>query len=109
MFEIKMREWSKWIGHLGLDVAHGHLRLNLVGEQSQGKQKQRDENFQHFHHRAILLEATSYIHVIRKLWESWPTRVGSNIVTSVNSHKYILLMYQKNVWLKRKKEKFCIL
>jgi len=56
------------------------------------------------HHRAILLEATSYIHVIRKLWESTPTRVGSNIVTSVNSYKYILLMYQKNVCLKRNKK-----
>ena len=57
-----------------------------------------------FNHRAILLEATSYIYVIRKLWESWPTRVGSNSVTSVNTHKYILLMYQKNVCLKTKKK-----
>ncbi len=54
-------------------------------------------------HRAILLEATSYISVIRKLQESWPTRVGSNNVTSVNTHKYILLRYQKNVRLKRNK------
>ncbi len=55
-------------------------------------------------HRAILLEATSYIYVIRKLWKSWPTRVGSNWVTSVNTHKYILLMYLKNVCLKRNKK-----
>jgi len=55
-------------------------------------------------HRAILLEATSYIYVIRKLWESLPARVGSNSVTSVKSHKYILLMYQKNVCLKRNKK-----
>ncbi len=57
-----------------------------------------------FNHRAILLEATSYIYVIRKLWESWPTRVVSNIVTSVNANKYILLMNQKNVCLKRNKK-----
>jgi hypothetical protein len=59
-----------------------------------------------WNHRAILLEATSYIYVIRKLWESWPTRVGSNSVTSVNTYKYILLMYQKNVCLKRTKKSF---
>jgi hypothetical protein len=33
-------------------------------------------------------------------------RVGSNSVTSVNTHKYILLMYQKNVCLKRNKKSF---
>jgi hypothetical protein len=31
-------------------------------------------------------------------------RVGSNGVTSVNTHKYILFMYQKSVCLKRTKK-----
>ena len=55
-------------------------------------------------HRAILLEATSNIEIICKLRASWPMRVGSLFVASVNTHKYILLMSQKNVWLKRKKK-----
>ena len=35
--------------------------------------------------------------------------VGSNSVTSNDTYKYILLMYQKNVCLKRTKKKFRIL
>ncbi len=55
-------------------------------------------------HRDKLLEATSQKYVIKQLRENRPKRVGTNINTSVNTHKYILLMYQKNVCLKRNKK-----
>ncbi len=49
------------------------LSIQFIFEKNNRKQ-----NMESLIPRAILLEATSYIYVIRKLWESWPTRVGSN-------------------------------
>ncbi len=92
LFQIDFFQFNFFFNKINSTFLY-HMKLNKVRYTTNGGI-----------HRAILLEATSYIHVIRKLWESWPTRVGSNIVTSVNSHKYILLMYQKNVCLKKTKK-----